>query len=678
MTRCTTVAVLMLAGLAGTGPVAAADAGSPARLAFHVSDGNYLNSFLQQGHVAAHLVLRSGLDPRLVVAFPAGDSGVAIWFDHTRAPIKWTLKGPLRPVHSRDGKGRTLYGINATVAVRAPELTIRHAVLSSIRVIRDYGSLGTLPAGIDTQPVANSTTLQWGRDRLDGAAGYRLALVVTDGEVHGNHVVAGPDGRIQMTVTALTGEKPLAPIPETDLLNRRARPDRSARDTLAFLSYRQKFLAGSWRFDTYFGRDTLLSLYLLMPVLKPDAVQDGLDSVLARLSPTGEVAHEEDIGEQAILDHRKAGERSDAPVYHYQMIDEDYLLAPLASRWLLQPHARARSKAYLAGDVGAPAQPGLSRGALLVRNLRLVLRSASAFAQAPDVAHLIGLKPGIPVGDWRDGATGLGGGHYPYDVNVALVPAALDAAARLQASGLLARYLTPADRRLFARASQMASVWHRDAPRLFDVEVPHAQAVTQVRAYAATMAIDPATALKALGTGGIRFHALALDTTGKPVAVMQSDEGFRLLFGHPDAQSLDRIAALIRPFPAGLLTGVGMVVANPAFCTRACRASFTPNQYQGAVVWSWQQALFAAGLARQLQRHDLPDATRARLLRAQHRLWDVIDATRTMQNEELWSWTYADGHYRVRPFGASGADVTESDAAQLWSTVYLAIGRPQP
>src|SRR6185312_15022797 len=101
--------------------------------------------------------------------------------------------------------------------------------------------------------------------------------------------------------------------------------------------------------------DTLMSLRLLMSALSPTAVEDGLDSVLARLSPRGEVAHEEDIGEQAVLDHRQAdGSRSATPVYDYKMIDEDYLLAPVAAAWLLRPGAQARSAAFLAAAVGGP------------------------------------------------------------------------------------------------------------------------------------------------------------------------------------------------------------------------------------------------------------------------------------------------------------------------------------
>jgi hypothetical protein len=94
------------------------------------------------------------------------------------------------------------------------------------------------------------------------------------------------------------------------------------------------------------------------------------------------------------------------------------------------------------------------------------------------------------------------------------------------------------------------------------------------------------------------------------------------------------------------------------------------------VVWSWQQALLAAGLARQLRRDDLPGATRTHLRDAQRRLWRAIDANRGMRTSELWSWSYADGRFRAQPFGQGQGDVDESNAAQLWSTVYLAIPRP--
>jgi hypothetical protein len=129
----------------------------------------------------------------------------------------------------------------------------------------------------------------------------------------------------------------------------------------------------------------------------------------------------------------------------------------------------------------------------------------------------------------------------------------------------------------------------------------------------------------------------------------------------------------MRPFPAGLMTDVGMLVANPAFSAAVLQASFSRNAYHGTVVWSWQQALFAAGLARQLGRRDLPAPVRAHLVAAQRTLWSAIDATRSLRNSELWSWSYAGGHYQPVPFGSAASNVDESDAAQLWSTAYLAV-----
>jgi hypothetical protein len=653
---------------------------APARLDFQVQEGLNLNHLLRRGEVAAHLLLRSGDDPRILIAFPAGNSGVAVWFVHQADAAHWSLSAAPRPVRELDGSGRVLYGITALATVRARELEVRQAVLSSIRVLRDYERLGSAPALVAAAPVEHGNTLTWARNRLDGAPGYRLVLEVTQGQLHHGHIRAGPDGTIGMRITALSGETPLTPLSGGELLNDAAHADAAARDTLTFLAYREKLLAGSWRFDTYFGRDTLLSVRLLMPALSASAIEAALASVLARLSPQGEVAHEEDIGEQAVLDHLKSdGSRSAAPVYDYKMIDGDYLLAPVLSAWLIHderalPHAAA----FLAAPVGGPGERREARGAALLTNLRFVLHSAAAFARAPEREHLIGLKPGFTVGNWRDSGNGLGGGHYPYDVNAVLVPAALAAAAQLHDSGLLRPYLSAADRTLFAAAAQQARTWRTHAPPLFDVTLTHAAAAHAVAAYAAAQGIPPQPALSALDAGALQFHALALGASGTPIAVMHSDEGFALLFADLEAQELERtVSVLLRPFPAGLMTGAGMLVANPAFCAPALQEEFNRNAYHGTVVWSWQQALFAAGLQRQLQRRDLPPPLRAQLTEAQRTLWSAIDATRSLRNSELWSWTFAADHYQVVPFGTAAADVDESNAAQLWSTVYLAV-RPAP
>jgi hypothetical protein len=654
--------------------------GSHARLAFDVSEGSNLNSFLREGPVAAHLLLRSGLDPRILVAFPAGNSGVGLWFAHGTTPVSWELIGRPQPLIARDKKGRSLYGMSAVARVAgATSLSIKQAVLSSVRVLRDYQALGTFPAEVAATPSIEGSTVTWARDRLDGAAGYRLSVRIIRGSLRAGQLVAPSDGKLEMSITALSGETPLTPLTTDHLLNDRAQTDVAARNVLTFLSYKEKFLAGSWRFNTYFGRDTLMSVRLLMPALTPEAVNAGLGALLTRVSPQGEVAHEEDIGEFAILDHLRAGGgKSDAPTYNYIMIDATFMLGPVIGQWLIQdPRGRAQAAAFLATADARRDKPR-AMGADLVDNFKFVLQTSAKFARDPTAANLIALKKGSDAGQWRDSNDGLGGGRIPYDVNAVFVPAALEAIGRFLDSGLLDPYLSGADRVLFAQAAPSAKSWRARAPSLFDVTVQSAAAQQDVRDYAASLKVTDRAALQSVDNSPVYFHGVALGADDNVIPVMHSDEGFAMLFGEPNPQILDRATtALMRPFPAGLLTPVGLVVANPVYAPPSIQARLTKNAYHGTVIWSWQQAVFAAGLQRQLERAELPPASRAGLRSAQTNLWRAIGAAHGMRNSELWSWDFVDGHYAVAPFGASAADADESNAAQLWSTVYLAIATPK-
>ena len=675
--------VLVIGAILMSAPFAAARGAQAAELlSFAVDDSLNLNSFLRDGPVAAHLLLRGGPNPRIIVAFPAGNSGAGVWFERSTTAVTWHLLGPPQPVSLPDERGRPLYGMTAEIRVTgAKELHIKQALLSSVRVLRDYQSDGVFPAQVATNPTVRNSTVTWSRDRLDGAAGYRLSIDIVDGDLlQGPHLKAGASGAIGLKITALSGEVPLTPIAEQDLLNDSAAPDAAARNSLAFLSYREKFLAGSWRFDTYFGRDTLMSVRLLMPALTPEATQSGLSAVLSRLSPQGEVAHEEDIGEFAVLEHLRAtGVLSDAPIFDYKMIDGSFMLAPVAAAWLLDDdRGRSRSAAFLAQLDGRRGEAPRVLGADLVSNLKFVLQAAAPFAAEPRTRNLIALKRGFSVGEWRDSNTGLGGGRLPYDVNAVFAPAALDAAARFFASGLLDPYLAAEDRGIFSRAQAMAGIWRAKAGPLFDVAIPNATARADIVRYAAELHVEPAAALRSVGHGAVRFHALALTADGASVPIVNSDAGFDLLFGNPSPAALRQdVTALIRPFPAGLLTDVGVVVANPVYAGPGTQAQFTRNAYHGTVIWSWQQAVLAAGLQRQLLRPDLSPSLRKLLLDAQIKLWSAIRATQTMRNAELWSWTFAQGRFLVEPFGSNAADADESNAVQLWSTVYLAIPDPK-
>lgn len=665
--------------LAASGQAAAQERARP-ELAYQLTEGQNLNAFVREGSTAAHMLLRNGVDPRILIAFPAGNSGVGLWFEQVASPATWKLEAPPQAVTVKDAKGRPLHGIRAVAAVTAPRLAVRQAVLSNVRYLRDYQAVGKFPPEVAVPMTAGADRIGFARDRLDGQPGYLLNVRVLEGRVASGAIMAGPNGRIRLEITAATGDTPLTGLAEAELLNERAAADPAARNALRFLSYREKFLAGSWRFNTYFGRDTLMSVRLLMPALRPAAIEAGLNSVFARLNEAGEVAHEEGIAEFAIMERRRASERGNAAELDYLMVDDDYMLAPVAASYLLDHTPRAAARSYLARSIPSEARQGTNVriGDAIVRNLRFVLAQAQPFADRPEANRLIAFKPGRPAGQWRDSHEGVGRGRYAYDVNAVFVPAALDAARRMLAAGLLDPYLSAGDRTALARAAAVADIWRDRAPALFRVSYPAAAVLPAIRTYAASLGVPAGPAQAALGDRPLMFHAIALDERGRPVPIIHSDEGFALLFADPSPADLDTyVETIMRPFPAGLMTDVGLLVANPALAGAEVQARFTPAEYHGVVVWSWQQALLAAGLERQLARTDLPAPTRARLTKAQADLWRVIQAAREVANSELWSWAYRDGAYRVVPFGAGRKDVDESNAAQLWSTVYLAVQPPK-
>ncbi|WP_423379255.1 hypothetical protein [Burkholderia sp. LMG 32019] len=650
-----------------------------AALSFRMDTGGQINAFYRQDKVAAHLLVRSSTKPRLLVVFPAGNSGTGLWFDDTAQPVNWSLDTPPSALSAPDTHGRPLYGIGADVSVDTSTLTIRQGVLSNVRFLRDFNGGATIPQQILTAPTIQGSAAQWQRDRIDGAPGYSLRITLRDGgsiapAAGGKLVLSAPAGShtLRLHVDALSGETPLSPITRADLLAPSVNPDPVSQNVLEFLSFHDKLLAGSWQYDTYFGRDTLISVRMLMPVLEPAAIEAGLSSVLSRLSADGKVAHEEGIGEFALVDNQKNGQPNDpTPTYDYKMIDSDYLLAPIAAAWLIDDtRGQARAAAYLAQR----SSDGQTNGSRLVVNLLHVATTAQAFTQQPSVANLIHLRPGEIVGNWRDSTDGLGGGVYPYDVNAVLVPAALHAANAFLTRGLLDPYLDAGQRATLANTANQAATWETQAPPLFQVSVPATQATTDVSAYAPTAGVPAGAAPSA----PLAFYALSLDQQGNPIPVMNSDGGFALLFGTPPDDQLQRIVTdVTRPFPTGLVTDAGMLIANPAYANQSLWPKFTSSAYHGTVIWSWQQAMWVAGLDRQLARQDLSAATRTLLTQARQTIWQVISNGRDMRTSEMWTWSYVNGQYRTDAFGTRSADATEANAAQLWSTTYLAIRDPQ-
>lgn len=166
---------------------------------------------------------------------------------------------------------------------------------------------------------------------------------------------------------------------------------------------------------TYFGRDTLLALRLLLPVISPTSAEAILGAVLERVNETGTICHEETVGDYAsfVNIQNNQSELGNTPVYNYVMLDTDFLLLPvLADYFLTTPQGANRSAEFLAQN------STLKNGTfsqLLIENVNHVLNLSRAFAEDPKKENLVPIRDPT-VGNWRDSSSGLGYGIYPFDV----------------------------------------------------------------------------------------------------------------------------------------------------------------------------------------------------------------------------------------------------------------------
>ena len=83
-------------------------------------------------------------------------------------------------------------------------------------------------------------------------------------------------------------------------------------------------LAGAWRFFTYFERDTMISLLLMIPILSDGeggAIKTVLSAVLKRIDYSdGSVCPEENIGDYPAAQAALNGNESHRSEYDYKMV----------------------------------------------------------------------------------------------------------------------------------------------------------------------------------------------------------------------------------------------------------------------------------------------------------------------------------------------------------------------
>ncbi|KAF7183731.1 hypothetical protein CNMCM7691_004081 [Aspergillus felis] len=694
----------------------------PATLA--LSSGPYNNYFYSDCNVAAQVVVTSPLPdsnlsligPRLIVAWPAGNSGICTYFAPENgvngtlgiSVVNSTVGSPLSLNYTAKESNPGV-GVQGTLRFNSSAvLTV--PILGSIRTIRDFVEGPSLLQSKNQDAIQftsspdGSVMLErlWLDNVTTSAIKFTPVNSTSNATISGKTVTFGAGDYV---FSAEIDYPQLTQLPPAKVLNN-ASADLVSQmpvqtTALSFLSYSEKLLAGAWRFLTYFGRDLMISALLMDPIMSygnASAMEAVLGSVCERINATdGSACHEETIGDYATWLHLQENVTSTVIICDYKMVDTDFYLAPLMQSYFLNnPVGRTRWQAFSSTPAGAinAANKNHTWGQLALRTAEKIMSQAALFANNPCKENLVHLKPGQIVGEWRDSTYGIGGGQIPYDVNTALMPAALRAIAALSRGGIYPGHPDWAE-----KADQYAQIWEDETLHFFEVTVPAETAKQRLTSYVQAGYFPGPSEADTIDSDVV-FHALALDGYNNlsQVQVMNSDDCFRHFLLNTTNQSqltsfINQTATNIRrTFPAGLNTSVGMLIANPAFGPDAVYArNWTTGAYHGTVVWSWQLAMMAKGLERQLGRCNASDqnarpdfcadnAVYNNLRTAYNTLWDGIEANKALLSEEVWSFVYSDGKFTPAPLGnispPPGVSAqTESDIVQLWSLTFLAVTR---
>ncbi|KAH6992868.1 hypothetical protein EDB82DRAFT_545169 [Fusarium venenatum] len=654
-----------------------------------LSDPPYENYFYSDCNTDAQVVVTSPLPdsnlsiigPRLIVAWPAGNSGICTFFKPQSEKngtlaielINSTVGSPLGVInHIDEDSEYPFVGIEGVLSFNtSANLTV--AILGSIRNIRDFTEGPSILNPV-IQNATNITRAKNGgvlisRSWLDNVTTTNLLLEPWENK---QSRIAIDDETISFGAgfyrfAASFNYPQLKQLSPQQVLNNQSKSlmqkEESQVRSLSFFSYTDKLLAGGWRFLTYFGRDTMIAALLLEPVLSAgnsSALEAVIGAVLERINRTdGSVCHEETIGDYATFLKLQKGIVSTAPGFTYPMVDTDFFLPILMDRYFSALPGRVNPLlSTKAGEVDVENR-NLTWGNLSYINAQKIMNITEAFEEEQVVKNLIQLKKGELVGQWRDSSYGLANGRIPFDVNCALVPAALYAISKL--SKIPGVYPNTSETKEWSKIAEgRAKIWEDSTLPLFQYNVTVDEATSYLEDYVDTNTFyDGPTNSKSLNyssSGRVIDYALAINTTKdqEKIQITHTDTAFHLfLLNSTNNEQLTTFLnatanAILRPFPAGLSTPFGIVVANSALAdNKEITAGFTNSAYHGTVVWSWQLALMANGLERQLARcassKDKNDNAPAfctentvhkTVKLAYNHLWDIIeDNSERLQNK---------------------------------------------
>jgi len=515
-------------------------------------------------------------------------------------------------------------------------------------------------------------------------------------------------GPVRVSVRVTTDAPALTPLTRAEIFNeefrrfaeqvradtahplRFRRLEREVRG-VELLCYREKLMAGLPNFATYFGRDMLMTALLMQPVWAPAMSEHVVASALGKLSPAGDVSHEEALGGQAIRENAaeynrlvSAGRLARARVRlgqlaatreNYIMVDDDFQLPVVAARFLADPRVLAdRKRRFLQVE---------GRLGRLVSNLAFVTRKAAPYARDPVAMNLVSF-PRAPDGtwisaSWRDSRAGYGGGRFAMDVNAIWVPHALEAVGTIL-DALKQLGVTPVTREqplaTFTReraALQRAVAAWKGAERHFRVALAPNDVSEGVAAR--VRGLPPAEGEfwhgVAQRTGAVadtlRFLALSLDGAGRPIPIVNTDPAMLLLLDSLSRnRTLELIGPITLPYPWGLFVDdLGPLVANDAYAAREVWEGFHRDPYHSpTVVWGRDVNALLAGLARQIRAASSPSDS-GPLDDALQRTITAVDRS-GLRHAELWSYNIENGRLVPSRYG------TSSDV-QLWSLTDLAV-----
>ena len=584
---------------------------------------------------------------------------------------------------------------------------IGQILLGSMRIERDFGYAGKVRDSIDAPPFVPEEFTALAA-RL--GAGYQERLTPTltvskspgrwrmlatqpslDGKNHLWLTISGDDRRSQATLDAggrvLTllsiGPQPADLVveiatdaPALDPLSRRqifssafrrfadsAKSPRLEREIRGFelLSSKQKLMAGLPTYATYFGRDMLMTALLMEPVWSDTMAEFVMGAALAKLSPDGQVSHEEALGGQAIRENGAEFLRTgDSTLLrdlqktreNYWMVDDDFQLPIVAGHYFADARVpAARKRAFLR-----------RWGAQLRKNVSYVMHQAAPYAHDPVATNLVSFKRDpdgyCHPGSWRDSRVGYAGGCFAFDVNVVWVPQALRGIVAIDS---VLRALGEPGIEHADLIAAGARTWH-GASRHFMVTLTPDEVRARVRAKLGSLPApeqrywDSVLTRSGVEPDTLRFPAVSLDSAGQPIPVMSTDPGMWLLLERQDpAREAELLKPFLLPYPVGLfIDGVGLAVANDAYAAPAVWQLFERDLYHSPrVVWGREVNVLLVALANR-DRPSAVDSIRAAVARS------------GLQYAELWSYKFENGTLRPVRYG-SASDV------QLWTLTDLAV-----